>query len=73
MADYAEYGRLVDASGGIDGRGGGVFGTDSGDIPARPCDAPEATVAQWQPPGPQRWEIDVSGNRVPGVVPAPGE
>jgi hypothetical protein len=34
---------------------------------------PRPTVAQWQPPGPQRWEIDVSGNRVPGTVPAPGE
>ena len=69
----ADYGRIADVSGGIDGTGGGVFGADSGDIPARPSDAPEATVGQWPPAswGPKLYEINVSGNRV--AVASPGE
>jgi hypothetical protein len=67
----AEYGRIEDVSGGIDGTGGGVFGADASDIPPRPSDAPEATVTAWPPAswGPKLYEIDTSGNRVAAARP----
>ncbi len=69
----ADYGRIADVSGGIDGTGGGgVIGPLlGGDIPARPSDAPEATVVQWPPEswGPKLYEIDASGNRFAAARP----
>jgi hypothetical protein len=69
----AGYGGTDNTSGDVL-EGGGVFGADSGDIPARPADAPEATVGQWPPSswGPKLYVIDESGNRVAADRPGTG-
>ena len=57
------------------GGGGAIASRSPEDLPARPGDAPEAVVGQWPPSswGPKLYQIDGSGNRVPGAVPLPGE
>ncbi len=78
MADYAApdvLGEADDAGQTVLGGGGAIASRSPEDLPARPGDAPEATVTAWPPPswGPKLYQIDVSGGRVPRAVPAPGE
>jgi hypothetical protein len=63
--------RMADASGGIDGTGGGQIGSRGGDLPALPSGATSVTVAQWPPAnwGPKLYRIDTSGNRIPAAKP----
>jgi hypothetical protein len=57
------------------GGGGAIASRSPEDLPALPSGAASVEVGQWPPSswGPKRYQIDASGNRVPGTVAAPGE